>query len=49
MKIKKKKKKKQESVLQKIYDSLSKPFTVADGRNTIKLKNFIVEQKGKME
>ncbi len=33
--------------MHKLYESLSKPFTIADGRNTLKLKNLMVEQKEK--
>ena len=42
------KKWKDEPLFKKIYERLSRPFSVADGENTLKIKTFVNEKKQKI-
>lgn len=35
--------------MKKIYEKLSKPFTVADGENTLKIKKYIKQKTAILE
>ena len=35
---------KKENILKRIYEKLLKPFTIADGENTLKIKKFFKEK-----
>ena len=35
---------KKQNILRRIYEKLSKPFTIADGENTLKIKKFFKEK-----
>ena len=38
-----------EPLYKKIYSTLSRPFSVADGENTLKIKDVFAEKKNKLE